>query len=166
MKIPHFPAIIHPDMMYLLYGLCAALLVTIIVFSIVIAKLTKRINRLTTGTSGKNLEELIYNLMHDHEIFASRVESVETTNARLDREMKSAIRGVATVRYNAFSDVGGRQSFATAIVSEDGSGTVISSIYSRERMNVYCKPVIEFKSEYELTNEEERALKEASRIFE
>jgi hypothetical protein len=153
-------------MLYALYALAGALLITIVIFIVILVNLSKRLKKLTTGTNGKNLEDVIYQLMNDHEIFEGRIESVEQTNARINRELKSAIRGIATVRYNAFADVGGRQSFATAIVSEDGTGVVISSIYSRDRMNVYAKPVADFSSEYELSNEEERALKEASKIFE
>lgn len=153
-------------MLYALYALGAALVIVVVAFSIIISSLSKRIKKLTSGTNGKNLEEAIYQLMHDHEIFGNRVESVETTNARIDHEMKSALRGVATVRYNAYADVGGRQSFATALVGEDGTGVVISSIYARERMNVYAKPITDFSSEYELSDEEARALKEAAKIFE
>jgi hypothetical protein len=32
-------------------------------------------------------------------------------------------------------------------------------------MNVYAKPIVDFSSEYELSAEESRALKEASKIF-
>ncbi|MDB4984402.1 MAG: hypothetical protein JWM20_581 [Patescibacteria group bacterium] len=152
--------------MYAIYALAGALLIAVVGFAIVLSNISRRLKKLTTGTNGKNLEDAIYQLMHDHEIFEGRVESVEEKNARIDREIKSSVRGIATVRYNAFADVGGRQSFATALLSEDGTGVVISSIYSRDRMNVYAKPVANFSSEYELSNEEAHALKEAAKIFE
>ena len=104
--------------------------------------------------------------MDDHSIFQNRVERAEEMMGRLDSEMKSAMRGVATVRYNAYADVGGKQSFATALLAEDGTGVVVSSIYARERMNVYAKPINNFKSEYELSTEEMHALKEAAKTFE
>ena len=152
-------------MMYALYAIAVALLVITLVLGLWIRSLSKRLAKLTLGTNGKNLEDTIYQLMEDHTIFGHRVESVEQTTGRLNAEMKSAVRGVATVRYNAFQDVGGKQSFATAIISEDGTGTVISSIYTRERMNVYAKPIVNFSSEYELSAEEAKAMKEAVKIF-
>lgn len=142
------------------------LLITTIILGVLVKKLSDRLKKLTTGTNGKNLEDAIYQLMEDHTIFQHRIESAEQTTARLDNEIKSSIRGVATVRYNAFADVGGKQSFATALLGEDGNGVVISSIYARERVNVYAKPVVDFSCEYELSSEESRALKEASKIFE
>lgn len=149
-----------------LIGIGFVLVITVIALSIAIAKLSNRLKKLTTGTNGKNLEDAIYQLMNDHELFQNRVERVEETNGRLNFEIKSSLRGIATVRYNAFNDVGGKQSFATALLGEDGNGVVISSIYARERMNVYAKPIQNFNSEYELSTEEMKALKEAAKIFE
>ncbi len=152
-------------MLYALYAIAAALFIITLVLSYFIYSLSGRIKKLTTGTNGKNLEDTIYQLMEDHTIFQHRIESMEKTSGRLDTEMKSAPRGIATVRYNAFNDVGGKQSFATAILSEDGNGVVISSMYSREKVNVYAKPIANFSSEYELSKEEVQALKEASKTF-
>lgn len=149
-----------------LIGIGLVLVITVIALSIAIAKLSNRLKKLTIGTNGKNLEDAIYQLMSDHELFQNRVERVEETNGRLNFEIKSSLRGIATVRYNAFNDVGGKQSFATALLGEDGNGVVISSIYARERMNVYAKPIQNFNSEYELSTEEMKALKEAAKIFE
>ena len=166
LKLPHFRATIQPDMLYAIYALAAALLITIAFFSYFISSLSARLKKLTAGTNGKNLETSIYQLMDDHSIFQNRVERAEEMMGRLDSEMKSAMRGVATVRYNAYADVGGKQSFATALLAEDGTGVVVSSIYARERMNVYAKPINNFKSEYELSTEEMHALKEAAKTFE
>ncbi|NIT70429.1 DUF4446 family protein, partial [candidate division KSB1 bacterium] len=59
--------------------------------------------------------------------------------------------GVGTVRFNPFKGTGGGQSFAAAFLSEHGNGVVISTLYSRERVSVFAKPIQSFASEYELT---------------
>lgn len=159
-------ALLSPEMyIYALIALCVIIIVMAIGFGIAINNVTRRLKKLTTGTNAHNLEEAIYQLMDDHKIFEGRIERSEEMMGRIDSELKSAVRGVATVRYNAFSDVGGKQSFATALISEDGTGAIISSIYTRDRMNVYAKPIVNFVSEYELSTEEARALKEAAKIF-
>jgi hypothetical protein len=152
-------------MEYVLYALIAVLIIISFILGYFINSLSNRLAKLTTGTNGKNLEDAIYKVMEDHTILAHRTESLEATTGRLDSEIKSSIRGVATVRFNAFADVGGKQSFATAVISEDGNGFVISSVYTRDRMNVYAKPIVDFSSEYELSVEEARALKEAAKIY-
>ena len=47
------------------------------------------------------------------------------------------------------------------MLNEDGDGVVFSSLYSRERTSIYAKPIKNGKSEYELTKEEQEALKKA-----
>src|SRR3989344_6036819 len=47
------------------------------------------------------------------------------------------------------------------ILDEEGDGLVISSLYSRERMSIFAKPVKNGKSEYELSTEEKEALTRA-----
>jgi hypothetical protein len=153
-------------MLYALYALGIVLVIVAGVLGYATWSLHQRLKKLTTGTNARNLEDAIYQLMEDHAIFQNRIEIIEQTAGRLDAEMKSSVRGIATVRFNAFQDVGGKQSFATALLGEDGNGVVISSVYARDRMNVYAKPIVDFSSEYELSTEESRALKEASRIFE
>ncbi|MGH7249434.1 MAG: DUF4446 family protein, partial [Minisyncoccia bacterium] len=53
------------------------------------------------------------------------------------------------------------QSFAIGMMNEDGDGLVLSSLYSRERMSIFAKPIKRGKSEYELTAEEKEALNKA-----
>jgi len=47
------------------------------------------------------------------------------------------------------------------MVNENGDGVVLSSLYSRERMSIFAKPVKNGKSEYELTTEEKEVLEKA-----
>ena len=47
------------------------------------------------------------------------------------------------------------------MLNEEGDGVVLSSLYSRERMSVFAKPIKGGKSEYELTGEETNAIKKA-----
>ena len=47
------------------------------------------------------------------------------------------------------------------MLDEEGDGLVISSLYSRERMSIFAKPIKNNKSEYELSMEEKEALSKA-----
>ena len=78
----------------------------------------------------------------------------------LEKRMRRSTGAIETIRFNAFrgDGLGGNQSFATAFVSEEGDGAVISSLYTRERVSVFAKPVSKFESEIELTEEERRAI--------
>ena len=47
------------------------------------------------------------------------------------------------------------------MLNEEGDGVVLSSLYSRERMSIFAKPIKNGKSEYELTEEEKKLLEKA-----
>jgi ElaB/YqjD/DUF883 family membrane-anchored ribosome-binding protein len=81
----------------------------------------------------------------------------------LDRKSRQAISGIETVRFNPFRGVGegGNQSFATAIVNENGDGVVISSLYSRDHTSIFSKPIKKSSSPFEMTAEEKEALNKA-----
>ena len=76
-------------------------------------------------------------------------------------KVKKSIRGLETVRFNPFPDQGSNQSFAIGMLNEEGDGVVFSSLYSRDRMSVFAKPIKNNKSEYELSGEEQKALDKA-----
>ncbi|MBU4480487.1 DUF4446 family protein [Patescibacteria group bacterium] len=75
-------------------------------------------------------------------------------------ELSKRIGGIETIRFNPFKSdgVGGNQSFATALVDDEGNGVIISSLYSRERVSVFAKPVKNWTCEHELSGEEKEVL--------
>jgi hypothetical protein len=68
---------------------------------------------------------------------------------------------VALLRYDAFEDVGGRLSFSCAMLDEHGTGVVLTSINGRQETRVYAKPVAVGTSTYNLSAEEEEAIRQA-----
>jgi hypothetical protein len=65
------------------------------------------------------------------------------------------------VRYDAFEDVGGAQSFALALYDDQGNGAVMNGIVGRTDCRVYCKPLVAGRSPHNLSQEESRAISEA-----
>jgi hypothetical protein len=99
---------------------------------------------------------------------ASRADTLEKFRSNLEeylvnveRRLKKSVQAVHTVRFNPFkaSGGGGNQSFATAFIDESGDGVVISSLYSRDNVSIFGKPVKNHASEYELSDEEKEAIK-------
>lgn len=83
----------------------------------------------------------------------------------LVREMRKKDRGhiqkVGVVRFNPFKDVGGDQSFSIALLNEENSGVIITSLYSREGNRVYAKAIERSQSKYQLSDEEKEAISRA-----
>jgi len=81
----------------------------------------------------------------------------------IDNKLKKAISGNETIRFNPFkgNGSGGNQSFATALINSEGDGVIISSLYSRDHVSVFSKPIKKLASEHELSAEEKLALQKA-----
>ena len=71
------------------------------------------------------------------------------------------LQRVGFLRFNAFTDSGGDQSFALALTDLDGNGVVISSLHGRDSNRVYAKPLVGWNSSYSLTTEEQQVIREA-----
>ena len=121
----------------------------------------KRLKRFFVGKKAKDLEDTIVSLQNDIAELKKSKESMSTGISNINTKLKKSIRGLETIRFNPFPDQGSNQSFAISMLNEDGDGVVLSSLYARERMSVFAKPVKNSKSEYELTEEEKEAIKKA-----
>lgn len=133
-----------------------------IVFSLIWIFITqKRLKRFFVGKDAKDLEDTIVTLENDIVNLKKAKENMEKDVTIINAKLKKSIRGLETVRFNPFPDQGSNQSFAIGMLNEDGDGVVFSSLYSRERMSIFAKPIKNNKSEYELTAEEKEALKKA-----
>ncbi|MCX6753085.1 MAG: DUF4446 family protein [Candidatus Nomurabacteria bacterium] len=126
-----------------------------------IIKTEKRLTKFFLGKKAKDLEETIAVLEADIETLKQARSNIEKEIVVINNKLKQSIRGLETIRFNPFPDQGSNQSFAIGLLNEENDGVVISSLYSRERMSVFAKPIKAGKSEYELSAEEKEALKKA-----
>ena len=124
-----------------------------------------RVNRLLKGKSGKTLEEIINKNATEIEKFKEFRKELEAYLETVEKRLDQSVRGVGTVRFNPFkgNGEGGNQSFATALIDENENGVVLSTLYTRDRLGIYAKPLKEGASEYELTSEEKEAIANAKK---
>nr|CAA9280954.1 hypothetical protein AVDCRST_MAG63-3547 [uncultured Armatimonadetes bacterium] len=73
-------------------------------------------------------------------------------------EIGQCLQKVGLVRYDAFANIGGEQSFSVALLDAGDNGLVISGIHSRSDLRIYVKPVLAGGSPQELTDEEREAI--------
>ena len=120
-----------------------------------------RLKKIFTGTKAKNLEEMIV-------IVGKKISKIEESQAKIDKHLiaiddkqNKSIRNIETIRFNPFVDAGSNQSFAIALMNDEGNGVVMSSLYARDRMSIFAKPIVKGKSEFELSSEEKEVLEKA-----
>lgn len=137
----------------------------IIVLGVRLYILEKRIQKLLAGKKAESLEDVIRALGKDVRALETFRDTTNTEIASIEERLRRSVQGVETVRFNAFkgNGEGGNQSFAVALLSQNGDGTVLSSIYARDRISVFAKPIKNFSSEFEMTEEEKDAVARASK---
>src|SRR3989344_3773416 len=137
------------------------MIVSVVVGAIWVVITEKRLKRFFLGKKAKDLEDTIILLQENIVKLNKAKESAEKNIATINTKLKKSIRGFETIRYNPFPDQGSNQSFAIGMLDENGDGVVLSSLYSRERMSIFAKPIKNNKSEYELTTGEKELLEKA-----
>lgn len=81
--------------------------------------------------------------------------------AVLNDAVLRAIQHVGLVRFDAFDDMGGKLSFAAALLDAEGNGFVLSSINGRSETRIYAKPVERGMSQITLSDEENESIRRA-----
>jgi hypothetical protein len=118
------------------------------------------------GPDGR--EDLVAHAAGLHEAFDALHDRVEEVAARLEERMGAAearldgaIAYRALVRYDAYGELSGRQSSSLALLDAAGDGVVLSCITHRDTARLYCKSVHGGRGEFELSPEEDEAIRRA-----
>ena len=135
---------------------------TLILLAAVIWMYSK-MRRFLIGIDSENIKDsltFVSSGLKELESFRSEIENYLTT---VESRLKKSVQSVHTVRFNPFhgTGAGGNQSFATAFLNEHGDGVIVSSLYARDHVSVFAKPVKNLMSEHELSDEEKEALESA-----
>ena len=73
----------------------------------------------------------------------------------------AGLRRVAVVRFDAFEDVGGKQSSSAAVLDDEGNGLVITTMHGRDSTRAYIKQVRAGAGIVALSPEEADAVRQA-----
>jgi len=137
-----------------IYG---ALVASIILF-IWVGYLEIRLHRFFRGKDGKSLEGVISQLKTREKDITDDLGELTRAFKKLERINEQDLSRVGIVKFNAFTETGGEQSFSVALLNKEGSGVLLSGIYTRERTGVYTKEVIRYSSTTKLLPEERQAI--------
>lgn len=136
-------------------------LILILFLSLKISKINKRFNFLSKLKDSKTLEEMLKENIENFKEIEKAREEVKLLSGKILNFFPKFLQKTGLVRFKAFEDVGGDQSFALAILDGKDNGVVISSIYGRDQSRNYAKPIKEGVSKYPLSEEEKEAIRTA-----
>jgi hypothetical protein len=143
----------------------AALVVAVAALALALRRAREPAGAFPGGNRTMELERHLVQLAQRMEVLEGDIDARAAGDPR--PVVESVPRGMAVisriglVRFDAFEDTGGAQSFALALVDDDGDGIVLTSLHSRPTTRVYVKAIRRGVADAPLSGEEERALREA-----
>lgn len=141
----------------------AILFIWLIALSRRVGRTASWITRMLRGTEPVNLERLLEENLGKLEQLDTRMRELEATGQELSQKLTDCVQRVGIVRFDAFEDVGGQQSFALVLMDGQQDGVVISSLYGRQDSRCYAKPIRAGQATYPPSEEEQQAIEQALR---
>ncbi|MDP2649818.1 MAG: DUF4446 family protein [bacterium] len=142
-------------------GLIVAI-IWLMILSVFFWQLYTHYTNLVKNVSSKNLKAILENILKELAVAQKDIENLKVTCDKIEKDGLLHIQKVGLLRFNPFKDTGGDQSFVLSLVDGNDTGVVISGLYSRSGTRWYAKKIIAGKGlEYELSEEEKKAVKEA-----
>lgn len=151
--------------MELLWGAFIFVFIWILVLTIFYFQLSSHYNKLIKVSSGRGLQALIETLLKEIDGIKKDIAILKSRCDTIEKDGQLHIQKVGLLRFNPFKDTGGDQSFILALVDGNGTGVVLSGLYSRAGTRWYAKKVKNGQSvDHELSLEEKKALQEAREL--
>ncbi|MCI5869778.1 MAG: DUF4446 family protein [Dorea sp.] len=144
------------------------LLVLIIVLFVLYVNVTLKYNRLKNsyatfmrGKDGKTLEESMKERFAEVEAILKYTKQNRLDIQKINKKLESTYQKLGIVKYDAFNEMGGKLSFALAMLDDNNNGWIINAMHSREGCYTYVKEIVKGESYVELAEEEAEALDRA-----
>ncbi|BCJ96946.1 hypothetical protein acsn021_45150 [Anaerocolumna cellulosilytica] len=155
------------DLGYIVIGLAGFslfLFILVIILLIKHSKINKKYRSFMNGADGKSLETQFtvkFNELEDLKLESKRLK------IKIDKVTENLLltyQKVGIVKYDAFKEMGGKLSFALALLNDENNGFILNSMHSsREGCYTYIKEIIKGESFVVLAEEEKLALEEAKK---
>jgi len=113
------------------------------------------------GKDGKTLEESFREKFSEVDTLVRMVKQNRQDIRNLHIKNANNYQKVGIIKYDAFNEMGGKLSFALAMLDERDNGWIINAMHSREGCYTYIKEIVKGKSYVELAEEEAEALDKA-----
>lgn len=123
------------------------------------------LKRLSKEGKSKTIAQILQEILEKEEKNSSALKALEARHSELEKLGQLHVQKLGLARFNPFKDTGGDQSFILALLDAQDTGVIISSLHTRTGTRWYAKKVVKGKGiEYELSDEEKKALKETSAL--
>ena len=149
---------IDPGIIIILLMIITIVLIGMVVYLYkVIKRLEAKYHLFMKGEDGRSLEKGFMRKFNQIE----KMSDIQDSQAD-EMKMIEAVQNRSLIKYyDAFEDVGGKLSFALALLDNTDTGFVLNAIHSKENCFLYIKEVMNGESYIILSDEEIHALRQA-----
>ena len=144
------------------------LLILVVILLICLISMNLRIQRLEhkykifmKGKDAKSLEMTFARKMAQIDKLSELTDRYMEDSRQIRKSMSHIYSKYGVEKYDAFDDVGGKLSFALAMLDSNNSGLVLNAVHSRDNCFLYMKEIVKGESFVMLSQEEVEALRKA-----
>lgn len=137
------------------------LLVLVIVCLVKLAHVREDYEDFMQGENGKSLEKAIKSKMHQFTDIETMAQQNRADIEALDRELGRTVQKVGMVKYDAFDEMGGKLSFALALLNRKNTGILLNTIHTADGCYIYIKEIIKGEGVLLLSEDEKEAVRRA-----
>ena len=137
------------------------LIVIILNMSLGLHRMNRRYAMFMKGADGQSLERQFAQKLKEVDRLSAANEDIVLKMRALQKNTGKTLTKYGIVKYDAFDGVGGKLSFALAMLDEKNTGFILNAIHSRDNCFFYIKEIVNGESYILLSSEEMDALRHA-----
>ena len=137
------------------------LLVRSISYNMRLSRLARRYKIFMKGSDAQSLEKVFVRKFAQIDRLYEAKEDHDHDILFLKKNMEKMFNKYGVEKYDAFDDVGGKLSFALALLDKENTGLILNAVHSRDNCFLYLKEIVKGESYVMLSQEEVEALRKA-----
>ena len=147
----------------LIFGLGVLLIVLVYMIKISMkrSRVIKKYKMFMRGMDGASLERAFAARFNQMDLLEENSRNHMEEIRKIKEVQNITLNKVAIVKYDAFKEMGGKLSFALAMLDKENNGFVMNAIHSSDGCYTYVKEIVKGESYVVLGEEEKEALRQA-----
>lgn len=137
------------------------MLIIILYLLISLISMKSKYNKMMGGKDISDIEGTLIAHIKEVERIDAVNKEIIAENGRIKEFLRLTLSRVSAIRFRAFEDMGSDLSYSVAMLDARNNGVIFSSIFARDDSRSYVKPIEGGRSQYSLTEEEAKVLKDA-----
>lgn len=153
---------IDPGIVFIsMIGVMLIMLILLIVQMCKTKALRKKYDLFMDGSNGQSLENEIGRILKENARLRGDNEAINKEIDHLYNRLETVVQKVGVIKYDAFQQMGGKLSYAIAVLDETNTGFLLNSVHSVDGCYTYVKVIKKGKPDVDLSTEEQKALTQA-----